>query len=259
MNRPRVTAATGRHRDRDHNKLDQAGQPHGHSLESRAGHPGSLQAYQCECSLRRRATEGVQLLRTHRHLQLLQLLHHAVERHLSTRSAAPTVLAVSTCEYRGLGGLGGKLARALEARIVHYLDSSVERCLTPVRPAPFGPCGYSEYSHRVLRAPEYGPSPPTRSTPARASAGLTAERRNEGRAHTRQRIRREGITACHDGRSARRGNLPVPVPPAGPRTHAMPHRDTAQRQASLPARGAASRWSRCACVRMRARGKRRQA
>ena len=170
---------------------------------------------------------------------------------------------MSTCEYRGLGGFGGKLARALEARIVHYLGSSGRAVrysgpsspIRSMRAAPSTHTGYSEYSHRVLPAPDYGPSPPTRSTPARANADRTAERTKDRRTHSLAHIRREGITACHDGGSARHANLPVQVPTAGTASDystPVPHRCGHCPASSLTACGAVIERMgahRCACVR----------
>ena len=136
------------------------------------------------------------------------------------------------------------------------LEAAVERCVIPVRPAQFGPCGllrvltqgtpsthtgYSEYSHRILPAPDYGPSPPTRSTPARANADRTAERTKDRRTHSLAHIRREGNHSLSRRRLRSSRHLPVQVPTAGTPadyTTPVPHRCGHCPASSLTACGA---------------------
>ena len=134
-----------------------------------------------------------------------------------------------------------------------------------MRAAPSTHTGYSEYSHRILPAPDYGPSPPTRSTPARANADRTAERTKDRRTHSLAHIRREGNHSLSRRRLRSSRHLPVQVPTAGTASDystPVPHRCGHCPASSLTACGAVIEpmgAHRCACVRVRAHGKRRRA
>ena len=131
---------------------------------------------------------------------------------------------------------------------MHYLGSSGRAVrysgpsspIRSMRAAPSTHTGYSEYSHRILPAPDYGPSPPTRSTPARANADRTAERTKDRRtlasAHS---PRRHHSLSRRRLRSSR--HLPVQVPTAGTAsdyTTPVPHRCGHCPASSLTACGA---------------------